>query len=421
MISLRKASFFERYQICRTENKYYSNFNVTVEYPFPISKAKLSHAISSLIRDNPILGCNFFGSTDNDYKDYVLKSIPITFDSVVEYTEFDVSSEFFEFLNTIYFEMNCTKPLWKLFIKDNRITICCNHGFFDGNGGAFFHKELFRLLENTTDDVEFKDILSKEVDLLPKSVMETCPLYKTPIWFLIRGVLQSWIPNWVKKLMSYCTYPNINKYPMFKNKPISLNQRTKYSVINLNNDTVSKMLAITRSTSTKLTPWLITIALQTFQEFHPNRSMSIAIPLNGRRYFDLDMFQVAVAQSSIDIEPITNPIATTNYITKHLQRDLDSRHPFYLVGFLKYINIGSFLKSKIGTHSRSTMEISNVGKMPLPCWFSQDNGFSSHLQFNVVSSPQGMNIVIGLLDLDVDSYTKAFLKRIMAVLDAHVD
>ena len=67
------------------------------------------------------------------------------------------------------------------------------------------------------------------------------------------------------------------------------------------------------------------------------------------------------------------------------------------------------------------MEISNVGKMPLPCWFSQDNGFLSHLQFNVVSSPQGMNIVIGLLDLDVDSYTKAFLKRLMAVVDEYID
>ena len=72
--------------------------------------------------------------------------------------------------------------------------------------------------------------------------------------------------------------------------------------------------------------------------------MSIAIPLNGRRYYDLDMFQVA--ESSIDIEPITNPIATTNYITKRLQRDLDSRHPFYFVGLLKYINIGSFLNQR---------------------------------------------------------------------------
>lgn len=421
MTSLRKASFFERYQICRTENKYYLNFNITVEYPFPITKAKLSRALSHLIKDNPILGCNFFGSTDNDYRDYVLKSIPITFDSVVEYTEYDVNPELFEFLNTIYFEMNCTKPLWKLFIKDSIITICCNHAYFDGNGGAFFHKELFRLLLDTSDDAEFQNVLSKEVDSLSESVTEVCSLYKTPIWFLIRGALQLWLPNWMRKLVAYFTYPNINKYPMFQNKPISLNQHTNFSVINLNNDIVSKMLAITRSTSTKLTPWLITIALQTFQEFHPNRSMSIAIPLNGRRYYDLDMFQVAVAESSIDIEPITNPIATTNYITKRLQRDLDSRHPFYFVGLLKYINIGSFLKSKIGTHKRSTMEISNVGKMPLPCWFSQDNGFLSHLQFNVVSSPQGMNIVIGLLDLDVDSYTKAFLKRLMAVVDEYID
>ena len=57
---------------------------------------------------------------------------------------------------------------------------------------------------------------------------------------LIRGALQLWLPNWMRKLVAYFTYPNINKYPMFQNKPISLNQHTNFSVINLNNDIVSK-------------------------------------------------------------------------------------------------------------------------------------------------------------------------------------
>ena len=71
----------------------------------------------------------------------------------------------------------------EIIYKDSRITICCNHGYFDGNGGAFFHKELFRLLLDTSDDVEFQNVLSKEVDSLPESVTEVCSLYKTPIWF----------------------------------------------------------------------------------------------------------------------------------------------------------------------------------------------------------------------------------------------
>ena len=55
--------------------------------------------------------------------------IPLTYDSVVYQTEYDPVPEFFEFLNSIHFDVNCDKPLWRLYIKDNRITLCCNHGF----------------------------------------------------------------------------------------------------------------------------------------------------------------------------------------------------------------------------------------------------------------------------------------------------
>ena len=69
---------------------------------------------------------------------------------------------------------------------------------------------------------------------------------------------------------------------------------------------------------------------------------------------------------------------------------------------LNLVSVSNYIKAKIGTYGRVTFEISNVGQLPMPCWFSQDNGFLSYLQYNVISSPEGMNIVIGGIDVDLE-------------------
>ncbi|RCK67468.1 hypothetical protein Cantr_02983 [Candida viswanathii] len=119
-----------------------------------------------------------------------------------------------------------------------------------------------------------------------------------------------------------------------------------------------------------------------------------------------------VAASDFWIEPGTNPNKITKYIADCLSYDLESRDPFFFAGMLKSVNLANFLKAKIGSFGRSTFEISNVGVMPMPCWFSQDNGFLSYLQYNVISSPEGMNIVVGGIDVDLERIVDTLQKDI---------
>ncbi|RCK67467.1 hypothetical protein Cantr_02982 [Candida viswanathii] len=253
--ALRPASFFERYQICRTENRYYLNFNITAEYPVSVTKEKLSNALYNIIKENQILGCNFFGNSElkDDYKNFGLKGIPVTYDSLVYETEYDIVPEFFEFLNSVHFDVNCDKPLWRLFVKGNRITICCNHGFFDGNVGAWFHKELLKQLKDMPDDVEFKESLNDQVTWLP-SFNDT--LYNPSIWFAVTTLVKHFTPTWIKRILAYFTYPNVYKYPKFQPTPIQLGQHTDYRILKLTKNQVSSILNFTRLTGTKFTPGL---------------------------------------------------------------------------------------------------------------------------------------------------------------------
>ena len=65
------------------------------------------------------------------------------------------------------------------------------------------------------------------------------------------------------------------------------------------------------------------------------------------------------------------------------------------------------------------MEISNVGKLPVSrCWFSQGCGFSAHLQLNVASGEDGMDIVFAYVDevkKDFDEFINNFQKEISSI------
>lgn len=410
---LRPASFFERYQIFRTDHNYYLNFNITAEYPVEVTKEKLSNALFNIIKENPILGCNFFGdnSLDDDYKNFGLMGIPLTYDSVVYQTEYDPVPEFFEFLNSIHFDVNCDKPLWRLYIKDNRITLCCNHGFFDGNVGAFFHKELLKQLTELPDNLEFKEKLNGDVTSLPGFIDS---LYKPSFWFTLTTVIKSYIPTWIKRILAYFSYPNVYKYPRFQPSQIQIGQHTDYRILKISKEQTKSILSFTRASGTKFTPWFASIIQSSFQKIHPNKTMSYSIPLNGRRYLDFKKFPVQnlVAASDFSIEPGTNPTKVASYVSDRLNKDLKTREPFFLAGMLNLVSVSNYIKAKIGTYGRVTFEISNVGQLPMPCWFSQDNGFLSYLQYNVFSSPEGMNIVIGGIDVDLELIVDTLQKDI---------
>ena len=417
--SLRPASFFERYQICRTQNNYYLNFNITAEFPVEVTKEKLSNALFNIIEENPIMGCNFFGNDNlkDDYKNYGLQRISLTYESLVYETDYEMVPEFFEFLNSIHFDVNCDKPLWRIFIKDNRITLCFNHGFFDGNVGTFVHKQLLKQLSDLPDNVEFKEKLNGDVTSLPGF---DDSLYKPSLWFRITVIMKYLTPSWIKHILAYFTYPNIYKYPKFQPTPVQIGQHTHYRILKISKDQMSSILSFTRSSGTKFTPWFASVIQSSFQKVHPNTTMSYSIVIDGRRYVDSKKFPVQnmVAACDFSIEPNSNPNKVSKVVSDRVNEALATRDPFYLAGMLNFVNIKDYIEAKIGAYVRSTFEVSNVGQMPMPCWFSQDNGFLAYLQYNIISSPEGMNIVIGGIDVDLGLIVDLLQKDIDTLVES---
>lgn len=418
---LRAPSFMERYQLCRVDNKYYPNFNVTVKYASSINSTVLAHAVHNIIVKNPLLGCNYFRTTEgddhNDYRNYSILPINIKFDDLIsvrsEPEETYINDEFFTDLNKIHFDINETKPLWKVILNGSYVTIVCSHIYFDGNSGCFFHKDL---LEELKELESIEDLLvpleyivkAAEITSVPPPVDATTTLYSLPIWQTVKNVFKLVVaPAWFKPP---------TKLPLFKTTPIVVDQINHFKVIHIDPTTLKSILAHVKSLNTTLTPWLIAITFSLFLKLHPNNSFDATIPLNGRRYTPADKYQVVVAESTVTLDPPFDIESTTSAIKTQLSAELESRDPFNRVALLKYVNIGNFADQRIGTHARHTMEISNVGKLPVPqCWFSQGCGFSAHLQLNVASSEDGMDIVFAYVDevkKDFEEFINNFHKEI---------
>lgn len=446
MSGLREPSFFERYNLCRVRNGYYLNFNITVKYSeSQLTPTILSNALKSLIRKHPILSCNYFQTNDHngdedDYKNYVLRGIDLNYDDLVDQNESgDISGDYFERLNLIFFQINVNKPLWKLILNGSYLTIVCSHIFFDGNSGCFFHEDLANEINNLDSDITFLQVISLANDItsVPPAVGTVSQLYSLPVWFTVKTLASHFFPLLTKLINSVTTTitttttttannntTNTAKLPLFKtNNPIAVNEHTNITTLSFNKEQTQSILKHVKARGLTFTPWLIAHVFASFSKLHPNVALNVSIPLNGRRYYPaLDRYQVCVAASEIALDPpfentdnnnnnsnknnnsssheADESFKTAHLISLRLQNDLETRVPFYQVAMLKMVSVSNWLKSKIGKHERVFLEVSNVGmlKGKQGCWFSQDNGFSSQLQFNVVSGDDGMNITIGYLN-----------------------
>ncbi|KAI5957207.1 hypothetical protein KGF54_000135 [Candida jiufengensis] len=426
-MDLRSPSLLERYQLCRVDNKYYPNFNITVKYPIFQNydsnqlSILLSNAIHRVIEKNPILGCNYFKTNDNDedYKNYMIRAIDIKYDDLIVNESSDIDEEYFTNLNDIFLEINVNKPLWRLIINKNYLTIVCSHIYFDGNSGCFFHKDLMEeiniLNQKNLKDLPNLELISRAEDIksVPPSITDTSSVFSLPIIQTIKNLTSIYIP-W---------FNETTKYPIFKTTPISVDQilNNRFKILRINSQKLSKLLTYVRSNKLTLTPFLAAISLKILSKYYPEKALDVTIPLNGRKYDQsIDKYQGCVAESVIKLDPPFDNIETSGKISTKLTKDLESRNPFYQVALLKLVNIKDFFRQRIGSYGRHTVELSNVGKLPFEdCYFNQGCGFGCHLQLNVVSDLNGMNVLFGCIEEIEDVFYKVvddFEKEIESIV-----
>lgn len=473
----QRANFYEKLYICRTVDKFYTNFNVIAKYFTSFTKVQLEHALRKLILKNPVLAMNFFRDIPNKNSDRELggsnfykkpldkiKANDVLF---IFKEEQPIDNEFLKSLNDIEFHIDAQKPLWSLQVYyyngHQYLVYLTDHVMVDGTCGTAFHEDLLHELVNLDDNL----LPLNTIFNYSKDKLALCPLpptsdkfgstMKPPIFFAAKIVLQTYVLSkrankWFHRLADR-KYPDTDKYPIFNYKPAYLQEETFFSMSNISPTDVATILRFLRSKNLTMTPYLSAIATQTMQQYifplvsKQIYSSIIDIAVNGRSFYPQHKSDLRYSFFVSIVEPVLGQLKLdrrfssiqeeTEYISKSIHKGVDEGKAFWYLGMLRYINSWKFVHKYIGrTDARSTINVSNLGNVSIneggiaveDLIFSQDLGLSSHIGLSTVSTPTGgLNIVFNYFhyinDLEfegklaIDIFTQEFTKRIVEYAD----
>lgn len=440
----RKPGFNEAFFIAKTEENFYSSFNICVSLSKEPTKAQLSQALRRLITHNRWLTYNFFRKRENGSRDYrndysLLYVRQIRFDTVVPQstTLFEGDTEFnppqyrndkihieeslneqFRKLCGVYVPMNlATSPLWRIFIKDKFLIACFNHSIFDGSSGLQFCRDLVSELnmdELSTDVLEVLFDYEVEKGILPPiiaPVEKSFDLYIPSIWERARMLLLYYFPS----LVSTYTEPIVP--PIFESVPIKKSMDSNFKVIHFPPKVVDNLVRLSRENGFTLTALFNVIGVRCIERtiypyYGQSFSSSHFLAINGRRYYlrepqDPYPYGMMVCGAPMVFPPLSNDlISDCQEFFNLIQYQIESREGFKKYWAFNYINFSKAQNNALGSKKRYTTMVSNIGKVNTPqhenfkivdAYFGLTTSTGYHFIFNMITSELGLNLVIPYL------------------------
>lgn len=461
----RKSGFIEDVFAHRTNNNYYTNFNITIELSSPLKFLSLAKGLRELILQYPTLALSLHGPP------FTLKpASKIVFGDVVQVTDIDstINEELLLRFNKVAPQLNIDLPLWRLKVfnfKDTQfLTIFCEHSLFDGNSGVFFLKDLVNLVKevgetetdlsvdgekevdsgfnaktitdsiyNQTDSIADSSSTSVDEFVLfdlsqdghifdensPLASTEIIDLYNVPIlkilkYFWVEKLCPKWLLRYWRSYFDF-SLPNLIKNPIFTFKLTEKFFKCDYKIIHFNKIETETLLKNIKKQAVSFTPVISALSCQVFQEIispavnsRIDFSSTVDVLINGRRFYPglLEKLKYSFCVSAVQI--ILGPMKSERELSKSIQyvnnqvlKQIESKESFKKVGMVKYIDPEQLVHSRVGTHSRATVEISNLGNHNFDglenIWFSQDLGSGCQIGYSIISSKNGMNIVLGVV------------------------
>lgn len=431
----RESSFIENAFANRTKVEAYTNFIIAVQLNKIITPSILSNSLRQLILNNPTLALTL-NFKDDSRQSGIIKPVDlILFDDVVEFSTINnpINEHELKRFNQVICQVGINKPLWRVKVyqyKDIQyITVICEHTLFDGNSGVYFHKDLIEILDknlnhdnciNVLFDVNNDSHIFDENP--PLSALQLIDLYNVPFLTLLKIIwIQKLCPKWL--LTYWRTYfnkdlPNLIENPVFKYKPTKKIIDCNHKLINLSSAEVTTLFTNLKRNNFTFTPVISALSCQTFTDIIApiatpgvKWSTSVQVLVNGRRFYPGLQKQLKYTICVSAVEVILGPITRSNltksidYVKQQVQQDIETKFSFKLMGALKYANPATLLDSLVGTYSRPTIELSNLGNQIIKTenleveniWFSQDLGASAQIGYSIISTKGGMNIVLGVV------------------------
>lgn len=436
----RDPGALERFNICRNCNSLYSNFAITAKYNNPLKLPLLSHGLKQLIKENPVFqleikrteGLSDLDDHQSGYKNYKLgPSEVINFKDVVEISSDPFSESQLEYMNERRMPVNQGNVTWRIILfTNNYVSFINDHSLFDGESGRNFHVELCKILAKITEeskDLEFvEELYNFDVDGFEKShpyIDNVVDIYRASIFDFLKLSPMIFLPKSILHWFKYYTtsgFPNYSKYPFFT-ALIKKSIKTRYKQIHISNQIQQDLLKVLRQHKLTMTAFLDVLFNFCFgkafsHKFGKPVSLISTIVISGRRYYkelaDKLKFQFLVSGADIALEPMeefnmTAVVDKLKMVNNQIADAIESKKLFKFFGLLDKVNIYDFVKPEEKVNERiNAYEISNLGfnNVSFGTWIIEDFVFSQSLgvlliiSTSLISTPNGLNVVIGYAD-----------------------
>lgn len=455
----REISFVERYFFWRTQLKYYSNYRILVEYNEELTPEKIYHALTRMLYKYSALTMDLMPSKKNDLGYRFVLVDEVKLGDVVEFIDDDRFASVQEILNSYHevgFSYGTNKPLWRLkVIQKKYILFFCDHILYDGTSGKNFHIELskeiangipkiisgsFKGLESIIFSKSMVDFSTYQIQPAPVHLFDYNRPYGVMLFKLLIVLLPVKLSNIVRYWFSGSPYYNILAYNELDYKSLRHHPGKSSScrIISLDSFQLNSLLKVARLHNVKLTSLLLVLANMSFGRFVASSGKDTlnSIPVNIRRIIDMEaghrlcknfstLFGLYVGDIRIRL-PCINKLcpddqlnwSLVSYVNKTIHDEVPNSH--IILGFLRFVNVKSFIVEEYKKETKSSFEISNLGQIAathkniIGAWFDQPPGLFS---VNAISTESGVNLVLRCCNEEwIDEYRNELERHLFSII-----
>lgn len=424
----RKPGFNEAFFIAKSEERFYTSFNVVATLNRPLDRPRLSCALQAMVKRIRWLTYNFYNTTDgattNYRQDYEVRYVTqIQFDDVVKFDPLrEINEGLFEFLNDVEIPMGATdKPLWRINVINNNQTVCVSlcHSLADGNVALQLQRDLVHELNRLeSKNAAFVDTLfdynTQKEDLPPihPAIEDACDLYIPSFWQRTTMKLLYYIPQ-LKRLYETAVEPSL-----FESVPVEKDLSSKFKMLHFSPEKTAALVSFCRKNGFTLTALFNVVGIQCIENniypFYGKRfSSSHFLAVSGRRYYQNQpgtpfQYGMMVCGAPIVFPPLSgNLIHDCQKFNNIIKEQISSREGFKNYWAFSYVDLSAQQKKAIGGKKRYTTMVSNIGKVVnslsddwkiIDAYFGLTCATGYHFIFNMVSTDvNGLNLVMPYL------------------------
>lgn len=387
----RSLSPIEALFYWRTAGGDYTNFCVAGDYTHTLNEEQVRATLRIMCDEFPNLRSNIVRGANNKPTLVYIKDVDYSETLKVVNNPTWAIEDALMSVQDEKFVYGDNKPLWRcVLFNGTTLLFYTDHVLCDGMSGVNFH----RVFKEKYASHNGKHV----VGLLPSPhalVAGYYPSFLTRMGLLFMELAPRFITKWIHYLFDQ--YRDLS----YVEQPRQEKERSITRILSYDAATVSDILDMCRAHNVKLTAFLAHVGLLAAQPFSGAYDTKTVVPTNARPLMHPNVEQdtsFGLFMGHVDFALPTmakiNPTGFNWDVTRRIHATIHDNYPrsCYDLGLLDFVDPQKVLKQGQTGPNGATLEVSNLGKIPLAnAWFDQQ----------VVQTLFGMSVVCGTETLNV--------------------